>query len=468
MRYDKDIFEQDCEQAYYSALRESKKKVNNDEFIGYVMINDHLINSYRYQADFLSGYSREKKEADQILWKWNERLNSELDDYKEEHEEKRAEKEKQERERQARREQEERERVRTKTTVSVSTSLEVKKIDWSGLIDKNGHATIPQGVRKIDNNAFFNCSGLRSVHIPDTVTEIGEMAFFLCGLENIVIPDSVTRIGKNAFALCQDLESVDIPDSVIEIGDGAFKAFSLRKIRTNKPELLKNAVDEGPKICSLNGADSDVEIDWDDLIDDDDHAIIPDGVTEIDEGAFMESSLTGVQIPNSVTRIGGQAFLGCSLESVDIPNSVTEICYRAFSACALQKIIVPNGVVEVGDEAFSFCYDLTEVVIPDSVQVFGKDVFEECDALEVVYTNKPEMLKGKVGENVKILPLKDYENKPSTVEEKTIVCPNCGTNIGSTAKFCLECGTPLQVVCPKCNSVQKAGFKFCMNCGNQF
>ena len=120
-----------------------------------------------------------------------------------------------------------------------------------------------------------------------SVTSIGDTAFYECSyLTSITIPNSVTSIGEGAFAGCVNLPSITIPNSVTSIGDGAFAGcFSLTSIT------------------------------------------IPNSVTSIGTVAFYEcSSLTSVTIPNSVTSIGDYAFYGCySLNSISIPSSVTHI-----------------------------------------------------------------------------------------------------------------------------------------------
>ena len=57
--------------------------------------------------------------------------------------------------------------------------------------------------------------------ISDGVTEIGEKAFYWCGLTNVTIPDSVKRIGDFAFSICSDLENVSLPRGV-KLGEGVF------------------------------------------------------------------------------------------------------------------------------------------------------------------------------------------------------------------------------------------------------
>lgn len=72
---------------------------------------------------------------------------------------------------------------------------------------------------------------------------------------------------------------------------------------------------------------------------------IPEGVTEIEEDAFMLcTALTSISIPNSVTEIGRLAFCGCTgLASINIPDSVTEIGERAFEGCPNLTIHAPSG-----------------------------------------------------------------------------------------------------------------------------
>ena len=81
-----------------------------------------------------------------------------------------------------------------------------------------------RSVSGIGNSAFFNCTSLTRVTVPDGVTRIGDKAFYNCtGLTRVTLPDGVTSIGNDAFFWCRRLSRVNIPDSVVSIGDNAFR-----------------------------------------------------------------------------------------------------------------------------------------------------------------------------------------------------------------------------------------------------
>ena len=206
---------------------------------------------------------------------------------------------------------------------------------------------IPNSVTKIGENAFYWCNSFTRVIIPDSVITIGEGAFGCCySLMSIMIPDSVTTIGPGAFSECTSFTSFTIPDSVITIGDGAFfNCYGLTSVT------------------------------------------IGDSVTTIGRGAFRWCfSLKRIMIPDSVTTIGDIAFYDCeSLTSVTIGNSVTTIGSDAFRGCSnLTNVTLGNSVTTIGDWAFEDCYSLTSITIPDSVTTIGNYAFEDCYSLTSV------------------------------------------------------------------------------------
>lgn len=105
--------------------------------------------------------------------------------------------------------------------------------------------------------------------------------------------------------------------------------------------------------------------------------IIPNGICEIGEAAFMSSPVTSVEIPSGVRTIGDSAFEGCEeLSRVILPEGLTSIGDSAFMDCEnLTHIVLPQSLVEIGDYAFLNCSALRGVEIPPSVKKIGTDAF---------------------------------------------------------------------------------------------
>ena len=251
---------------------------------------------------------------------------------------------------------------------------------------------IPESVKSIGMEAFRGCSGLTSITIPDGVTSIEEYTFFYCsGLTSITIPESVTGIRWGAFSNCSGLTSITIPESVTSIGYYAFSGCSGLTnviIPNSVTSIGQGAFDGCSGLTSITIPESvkSIGVSAFEGCSGLTNVIIPNSVTSIGDYAFRDcSGLTSITIPESVKSIGAVAFSGCSgLTNVIIPNSVTSIGDSAFRDCSgLTSIIIPDGVTSIADYAFSGCSGLTNVIIPNSVTSIGGYAFDGCSGLTI-------------------------------------------------------------------------------------
>lgn len=219
----------------------------------------------------------------------------------------------------------------------------------------------------IDNYAFYGCSMLRALDLPNSVRRIGTYAFYNTGLwtyaESVVYVDNwavgckpdvfsarvnpgTVGISDYAFYSCSALQAISLPDTIKYVGIATFyKCKALEKV------------------------------------------VIPEGVVEVTDYMFFECDmLNTVEIPSTVTKIGRSAFYKClNLKQIVIPGSVETITEFAFFNClTLQTAIIGEGVKSIGKRAFQYCEQLTEITLPNSLEELGSHVFFSCKALKMV------------------------------------------------------------------------------------
>ncbi len=174
----------------------------------------------------------------------------------------------------------------------------------------------------------------------------------LSGLTSVEIPASVTEIGSGAFLFCPELTSITVNEE-----NPVYHSAGNCLIKTKAKELIA--------VCKTSTIPSD------------------GSVISIGEGVFSGCNrLTSIELPSSVTKIGDFAFSHCTeLTSIKIPG-VTSIGYAAFWGCTgLASIELPSGVTSIGTCAFFDCTGLTSIEIPDGVTTIDGYAFEGCTGL---------------------------------------------------------------------------------------
>lgn len=250
--------------------------------------------------------------------------------------------------------------------------------------------TIPDTVTSIGEGAFWDCEGLREIEIPYSVTEIKELAFDGCvSLEYVKLPNGLTKITHGLFG-GSGLKSIDLPRSVKRIEEHAFDGCAgLREfvfpdtVKSIGSCVLQNCVNlESAKLPGklsvipshlFFGCRSLKEI------------IIPNTVRKIGMWAFFGCcEFTSVIVPDSVKEIGANAFRDCvNLEYVKLPQNLSEIEAFMFCGCErLKSIDIPANVKSIGGVAFYNCGKLKAVVIPDGTEQIGDSAFSDCCNLE--------------------------------------------------------------------------------------
>ena len=217
--------------------------------------------------------------------------------------------------------------------------------------------------------SFQGCTALKSVSLPDGMTELQGTFNGCSSLEDVRFPADLQKLGSGTFSGCTSLKSITIPASVKEMTYGVFN--------------------DCPSLTELAFAESK-----DSLIIDGDFTNLP--VHELRVGRNLSfygfscpwntSTLETADVSGQTTTIPSSMFQGCTgLTRAAIGESVTTIKSDAFSGCtALQSIVIPSGVDSIEMAVFTGCTNLQSVRLEEGATVIGEYMFLECTSLSNV------------------------------------------------------------------------------------
>lgn len=200
--------------------------------------------------------------------------------------------------------------------------------------------------RIVADQAYYRSDSIEAVSLKQGISEIGQFAFARSTLKTIEIPEGVTDIGYGAFYHCDSLENVSLPESVMNVEPKAFAYTAmLENFKNDGTAFLVN----GGVLLAYNGSDSQV--------------FVPGGIRIIAAEVFAgHGEIESIRLPDSVLVVGEAAFEGCT---------------------GLRQVNFGTGVEQIKDRAFAGCSSLEAVKLPASVQTTGIQAFGDA---EVIYS----------------------------------------------------------------------------------
>lgn len=285
-------------------------------------------------------------------------------------------------------------------------------VPWSRYTYSVSSLSLPLGLTTIGKYAFEFCN-LTGVSIPATVEEIHDYAFAYNDFKTLKLPGSLTYIAASAFTSCDDMYKVEYPGAYedwMQITAGRNPELELANVhfgrRSSDTELASGTCGSNLywtldksyhlEISLIRPEDKsgwmqertfNYEIAWYDYATSITEVTLPEGLTGIGDGMFMNmKKLTDITIPKSVTDIGVGAFKNCTnLADVNILGQIYVIGNAAFYMCEkLSDFAFSDRLSRIGENAFAYCSSLTQVVLPDTVSSIGINAFDRCYALEYV------------------------------------------------------------------------------------
>lgn len=216
--------------------------------------------------------------------------------------------------------------------------------------------TIEEGATGLSIKAFWGAP-ISTISIPSTIKEIPELCFASSSVKEVTTTGSIKTIGINAFLNCSDLKTFNLTGVEI-IGDGAFEHTGITNvyIPASVAKVGYGAFKNGDAGDSLK-------------------VTFEKGFDGLTTGSFYGAPIASISIPESVTIIPSQCFQNAKLlTSVKLHDDITEIQSYAFSSTGIKEIQLPTGLTKIGDYAFAD-NALTSLTLPDGLTSIGEKAF---------------------------------------------------------------------------------------------
>ena len=250
-------------------------------------------------------------------------------------------------------------------------------------------AVIGKDVEYIGDNSFYVNSALTDLDIQsEKITKIGDFAFFNCSsLPAIIIPDSVETVDNYAFAQCSSATEVIGGAGVVNYGEYVFSyCGALTEITLgDKVDVLGGYL--------FNYCDNLAEIN------------LPDSITTIGDGVFYYTPITEIDLPANLKSLGTNVFHYCNkLESIKFPSGLSEIKSGTIhGGDSLKTLYIPKSVTNIAEDAVIICRTITDVYYEGRWTEWDDIVAEPNSAIlnaEIHYGYPYDTVSGTFGENV--------------------------------------------------------------------
>lgn len=219
-------------------------------------------------------------------------------------------------------------------------------------------------IERIEYEAFYNCSSLVSIQLPNTLYTLQNNSFmyYCLELQNITLPPSLYSIYDYVFAYCRNL-NINFSTGLRYIYRYAFYSSGIDSIHLPQVYLLSNSsFEKCPRLRDV---------------------VIPTSISSLPYSLFRYSALISIKLHSGITSIGESCFEDCKLLfDIKLPSRLNELKTSCFKGCiSLEQLDLPSSLSTIGSYCFSGCSMLSSLILPRSLYYVNSYAFSSCSRL---------------------------------------------------------------------------------------